>query len=217
MCLCVSHRRQRVVVEEALLESTGAQRVVWRVAAHMTMEGLDDATASDQEDAEEATREAPEHVHEDVQVVECGVKYMVGLMSQKTGFYCDQRDSRKLIRQYSANKYAPRGVCVLALLAPLETGALKPLVCVCWRCRRVLDCCCYTGGFALNAAVGGASEVVGVDSSAPALERATQNAKLNHVDHRCRFQLSEIKSYLHTAVETGVEPFDIIVRTLRIP
>ena len=214
--MCVSHRRQRVVVEEALLESTGAQRVVWRAAAHMTMEGLDDATASDQEDAEdaeEATRQAPEDVYEDVEVLDCGVKYMVGLMSQKTGFYCDQRDSRKLIRQYSANKYAPR-VCVCS--RPGNRCTQAPGVGLFWRCRRVLDCCCYTGGFALNAAVGGASEVVGVDSSAPALERATQNAKLNHVDDRCRFELSEIKRYLQTAVDTGAEPFDIIVRTLRI-
>jgi 23S rRNA G2069 N7-methylase RlmK/C1962 C5-methylase RlmI len=209
-----------LVVEEALLESTGAQRVVWRVAAHMTMEGLDGATASNQEDAEEATPQAPEDVYEDVQVLDCGVKYMVGLMSQKTGFYCDQRDSRKLIRQYSANKYAPTSVwvCCTGVCSPHAIhSALKPLVCTCRRYRRVLDCCCYTGGFALNAAVGGATEVVGVDSSAPALERATLNAKLNHVDGVCTFELSDIKRYLQTAVETGAKPFDIIVRTLRNP
>ena len=31
------------------------------------------------------------------------------------------------------------------------------------RGRVVLDCCCYTGGFALNAAAGGAESVCGVD------------------------------------------------------
>lgn len=45
--------------------------------------------------------------------------------------------------------------------------------------RAVLDLCCYTGGFALNALAGGATHVTGVDSSAPALELANSNAQLN--------------------------------------
>lgn len=45
--------------------------------------------------------------------------------------------------------------------------------------RDVLDCFCYSGGFALNALAGGASSVVGVDSSAEALELARGNAELN--------------------------------------
>jgi 23S rRNA (cytosine1962-C5)-methyltransferase len=45
--------------------------------------------------------------------------------------------------------------------------------------RDVLDCFCYSGGFALNALAGGATSVVGVDSSAEALELARANAELN--------------------------------------
>jgi 23S rRNA (cytosine1962-C5)-methyltransferase len=45
--------------------------------------------------------------------------------------------------------------------------------------RDVLDCFCYSGGFALNALAGGASSVVAVDSSAEALELARGNAELN--------------------------------------
>jgi 23S rRNA (cytosine1962-C5)-methyltransferase len=45
--------------------------------------------------------------------------------------------------------------------------------------RDMLDCFCYSGGFALNAAAGGASSVVGVDSSAEALQLARANAELN--------------------------------------
>ncbi len=45
--------------------------------------------------------------------------------------------------------------------------------------RDVLDCFCYSGGFALNAAAGGASSVTAVDSSADALELARANAELN--------------------------------------
>jgi 23S rRNA (cytosine1962-C5)-methyltransferase len=45
--------------------------------------------------------------------------------------------------------------------------------------RDVLDCFCYSGGFALNAVAGGANAVVGVDSSAEALALARGNADLN--------------------------------------
>jgi 23S rRNA (cytosine1962-C5)-methyltransferase len=45
--------------------------------------------------------------------------------------------------------------------------------------RRVLDLCCYTGGFALNAAKHGAAEVTGIDSSKKAIAQAQRNAQLN--------------------------------------
>jgi 23S rRNA (cytosine1962-C5)-methyltransferase len=45
--------------------------------------------------------------------------------------------------------------------------------------RDVLDCFCYSGGFALNALAGGANSVLAVDSSAEALELARGNAELN--------------------------------------
>jgi 23S rRNA (cytosine1962-C5)-methyltransferase len=45
--------------------------------------------------------------------------------------------------------------------------------------RDVLDCFCYSGGFALNAIAGGANTVVAVDSSAEALALARGNAELN--------------------------------------
>jgi 23S rRNA (cytosine1962-C5)-methyltransferase len=43
----------------------------------------------------------------------------------------------------------------------------------------VLDCFCYTGGFALNAQAGGARSVTAVESSALALEHARANATAN--------------------------------------
>ena len=49
----------------------------------------------------------------------------------------------------------------------------------------MLDLCCYSGGFAINAALYGATEVVGVDSSAAAIEMAERNAGLNDVADRC--------------------------------
>jgi len=47
------------------------------------------------------------------------------------------------------------------------------------RGRDVLDCFCYTGGFALNAAAGGARSVTAVDASADALQAARDNVELN--------------------------------------
>lgn len=43
----------------------------------------------------------------------------------------------------------------------------------------ILDCFCNEGGFALNAAVGGASSVIAIDSSEEAIARARHNAALN--------------------------------------
>ncbi|KAF7599593.1 MAG: 23S rRNA (cytosine(1962)-C(5))-methyltransferase RlmI [Candidatus Dactylopiibacterium carminicum] len=45
--------------------------------------------------------------------------------------------------------------------------------------RAVLNCFCYTGGFSLQALAGGASSVLSIDSSGPALATAQRNLTLN--------------------------------------
>ena len=45
--------------------------------------------------------------------------------------------------------------------------------------KDVLDCFCYTGGFSINALIGGAQSVLGIDSSAEALLKANENLILN--------------------------------------
>ena len=45
----------------------------------------------------------------------------------------------------------------------------------------VLDCFCYTGGFAVNALAGGARSVTGIDSSSAALDLARENVRLNNL------------------------------------
>lgn len=47
--------------------------------------------------------------------------------------------------------------------------------------REVLDCFCYTGGFTINALVGGAKSVLAVDSSSDALTLMRENIKLNDI------------------------------------
>jgi 23S rRNA (cytosine1962-C5)-methyltransferase len=46
----------------------------------------------------------------------------------------------------------------------------------------VLNCFSYTGGFAVAALAGGAAHAVNIDSSAGALQLATENARLNGID-----------------------------------
>ncbi|TWU31525.1 class I SAM-dependent rRNA methyltransferase [Novipirellula artificiosorum] len=50
------------------------------------------------------------------------------------------------------------------------------------RGRNVLDVCCYNGGFGLAALREGAASVVGIDSSAPALDQARQTLVRNGLD-----------------------------------
>lgn len=47
--------------------------------------------------------------------------------------------------------------------------------------KSVLDCFCYSGGFALHALAGGARSVTAIDSSGPALATARANAELNNL------------------------------------
>jgi 23S rRNA G2069 N7-methylase RlmK/C1962 C5-methylase RlmI len=75
--------------------------------------------------------------------------------------------------------------------------------------KDVLDLCCYTGGFALNAAIGGASSVVGVDSSAAAIDMAKSNAILNETVS-CEFHQAPITNFMRAAAEEG-KSWDIIV------
>lgn len=75
--------------------------------------------------------------------------------------------------------------------------------------RRMLDAFCYTGGFGLRAAKAGASEVVGVDVSEPALALARKNAERNGFAN-LRFVPSEVFDYLDQAVR-ATERFGVVV------
>lgn len=74
--------------------------------------------------------------------------------------------------------------------------------------KRIVDCFSHTGGFALNAALGDAKEVVSVDVSKTALDQGYQNACLNHLENKITFVQADVFDYLD-ALEKG--RFDIIV------
>lgn len=75
--------------------------------------------------------------------------------------------------------------------------------------RSVLDCHSYTGGFALHAAKGGASEVVGVDLDEDAIATAKKNANLNQLQAKVRFVHSDVFPYLRDSQRLG-KKFDAI-------
>jgi 23S rRNA (cytosine1962-C5)-methyltransferase len=76
------------------------------------------------------------------------------------------------------------------------------------RDARVLDLCCYSGGFALMALKAGAREVIGVDTSARALDWARRNLALNELPAgRARFVHAQAGEYLASCGEK----FDVIV------
>ena len=75
---------------------------------------------------------------------------------QKTGFFLDQRENRRVVKSLAAG-------------------------------REILDCFCYSGGFALNAAAGEASSVMGIDLSAEAIAWAERSAERNGLSSQCTF------------------------------
>jgi 23S rRNA (cytosine1962-C5)-methyltransferase len=74
--------------------------------------------------------------------------------------------------------------------------------------KSVLDAFCYSGGFALAAAKKGAGEVVGLDSSAPALALAEESAAANRLG--AKFVKSDVMPELARLSEAK-ESFDIVV------
>ena len=74
----------------------------------------------------------------------------------------------------------------------------------------VLDCFTHTGSFALNAALGGADSVLGVDASELGVERARANAELNSVSDRVEFTCRDVFELLPELVEQGRQ-FDVVI------
>jgi 23S rRNA (cytosine1962-C5)-methyltransferase len=75
---------------------------------------------------------------------------------------------------------------------------------------RVLDLYCHTGGFGLAAARAGAEIVLGVDSSAPALELAGQGAEMNGISGKCQFRKADVFKALDDFSADG-QKFDLVV------
>ncbi|MBI5693810.1 MAG: class I SAM-dependent rRNA methyltransferase [Verrucomicrobia bacterium] len=74
---------------------------------------------------------------------------------------------------------------------------------------RVLDLCCYTGGFSLCAKVlGGAAEVTSVDLDEAAIAQARRNANLNQA--RLKFVHADAFAYARQ-MQTNGEKWDVVI------
>lgn len=75
---------------------------------------------------------------------------------------------------------------------------------------RVLDCFTHTGSFALNAGLGGAREVTGVDASELGVAQATENAALNSLSDTVKFIAADVFELLPEYERKG-ELFDVVI------
>jgi 23S rRNA (cytosine1962-C5)-methyltransferase len=108
-------------------------------------------------------------------IQESGLKFHVDPASgQKTGFFLDQRENRRLTRELAGG-------------------------------RSTLNLFSYTGAFGVYAAAGGASSVINVDISAPAIEMARRNHALNGL--AAQFEVADVFQY----VRQNREQYDLLI------
>jgi len=115
-----------------------------------------------------------------VEIRESGLVYEVRPgASQKTGFYLDQRENRRLVAAWAAG-------------------------------RRVLSVYCFSGAFEVAAARGGAAEILGLDSSAPALEQARRHHELNATRIPVEYRKGDAPALLRKLRDEG-RSFDLVI------
>lgn len=175
------------------LKNDGISEIVWRSHPdRLRQDGLEFEKSDDIEDKKEegGIIEKKKNKHGDGHDVvvgkEDGVLFELpwfALQSgQKTGHFADQRDARAYLRQILSSSTTP---------------------------TRVLDLFCYSGGFALNAAMSNPIiQVLGVDSSQVALNIAQRNAELNNLNDRVEFIRGDAAKF---ANDYAGELFDVVI------
>lgn len=166
--------RWKDVLADALLIETGLSRLYERSdASARGLEGLPEVTGwlRGQGDTSLILREHDWKLGLDI------------AQGHKTGFYLDQRDSRKRFSDFTRRL----------------------------QFQKVLNCYCYTGGFTVAALTGGAAHVTSIDSSGPALTQARANVALNGLDEqRCEFLDADVNASLRRFADEG-RRFDAII------
>ena len=139
-----------------------------------------DAKEREKEGMEKAKGFIGEPFDTDVPIVENGVRYTVDVAN-------GQKTGFFLDQKY--NRLAMQRYCKDA---------------------RVLDCFCHTGSFGLNAAKGGASQVISVDASDTALETAAENAVLNGYENIISYRAGDAFEIL-ADMKAANELFDVVI------
>ncbi len=174
--LSAGAERWKAVLCDALLAATGLTKIYERSdASSRALEGLPEVKGWLRGSGET-----------DVMLQEHGWKLAVNIAEgHKTGFYLDQRDSRKKFADYCARL----------------------------QFKRVLNCYCYTGGFTVAAlsAQSQGMHITSIDSSGPALQKAARNVALNGFDAaQTTFLDADVNASLRQFVDQG-KTFDAIV------
>ncbi|WPT16648.1 Ribosomal RNA large subunit methyltransferase I [Picochlorum sp. SENEW3] len=76
--------------------------------------------------------------------------------------------------------------------------------------KDVLDICCYSGGFSIQAARGGAASVTGIDSSQAAIGLAQRNATLNGFNNTCTFVKNDASKFMNESIDQKKQ-WDIVI------
>ncbi|WP_395059506.1 class I SAM-dependent rRNA methyltransferase [Polaromonas sp.] len=170
---CGAERWKSVIVD-ALLAKTGLTRLYERSDASVrSLEALPEATGWLQGSGDTG-----------ITITEHDWKLSLDVAEgHKTGFYLDQRDSRRKFADHARRL----------------------------QFQNVLNCYCYTGGFTVAALAGGAAHVTSIDSSGPAIERAKANVALNGFDAgRTTMMDADVNTSLRQFHKEG-RTFDAIV------
>ncbi len=115
-----------------------------------------------------------------VEIVENGVRYLVDVVN-------GQKTGFFLDQKY--NRLAMQRIC---------------------KGKRVLDCFTHMGTFALNAGLGGAVSVEGLDISEYAINQATNNARLNGLEETVKFRVADVLDELPRLVREG-KKYDVVI------
>jgi 23S rRNA (cytosine1962-C5)-methyltransferase len=183
--LSAGMERWREALADILVAASGCARLFERSDSGVrALEGLEPRTGWLRGGAGQAGEDAAAPASTDLTIREHSWRLSLDVASgHKTGFYLDQRDNRAAFARW------------------VRQFGLK----------RVLNCYCYTGGFSVAALAGGAEHVTGVDSSAPALERASAHVVLNGFDPACHTAVdADVNAFLRAQLQAGAS-FDAIV------
>ena len=176
----IDQRKDSIV--EALADVTGARHVYER----------SDAPARQHEGLSPSVGALLGGPAPDLVEIQDDAAFLVDIQGgQKTGFYLDQRDNRRLLAELAGGCLAERDG------------------------MRLLNLFSYTGAFALSCGHFGALHTVNVDSSLPALELAERNLQLNGFDaarhgDSAELILADAFEYLRHCLDEG-QAFDVVV------
>ena len=151
--------------------------IVWRnTPSRLKQDGSLVESSDDDEEENEKSDQS-------VIATESKVKYMTYPYSngQKTGYYCDQRDNRRMVAGFCENK------------------------------RALDLCCYNGGFALTAMILGKASSALGVDSSQDAIDACIKNAKLNNIDDKdISFVKDDISTFMKSAMEKE-DSYDVII------